>query len=148
MMWKEFEELAGYEVSYEDYLNIIEPMYMALPEQFTKQDFVKMLDKKRFALPTKKQLQNEMKKLAEQIAEVVEYNGAYDLKEQLRTKAETYAKRFYNYNKFDFKDYMFFNHGYTLPNMRGCSFPVELVIGRSMDKSGCVDYERLQLVKI
>lgn len=29
MMHHEFERIAGYEVSYEDYTNIIEPMYMA-----------------------------------------------------------------------------------------------------------------------
>ena len=29
MMKHEFEALAGYEVSFEDYNNVIEPMYMA-----------------------------------------------------------------------------------------------------------------------
>ena len=61
MMWAEFEELAGYEVSYETYSKVIEPMYMALPETYTKQDFVKMLDKKAFALPTAKELLKEVK---------------------------------------------------------------------------------------
>lgn len=48
MMKHEFEELAGYEVSREDYDNIIEPMYMAT--NLTKQEFVKTISKKRFAV--------------------------------------------------------------------------------------------------
>jgi hypothetical protein len=62
MMYQEFMEIAGYEVSVEDYDNIIEPMYAALPN-VTKQEFVKMIDKKRFALPTRKQIINQMKRL-------------------------------------------------------------------------------------
>ena len=46
MMKHEFEELAGYEVSNDDYNNIIEPMYMAT--NMSKADFVKCIDKKRF----------------------------------------------------------------------------------------------------
>lgn len=53
MMKYEFEELAGYEVSSDDYNNIIEPMYMAV--DVDKREFVKMIDKKRFALKTKAQ---------------------------------------------------------------------------------------------
>lgn len=45
----EFETIAGYEVSDYDYFEILEPMYMALPD-VTKQEFVKMIDKKRFEL--------------------------------------------------------------------------------------------------
>lgn len=47
MMKREFEEIAGYEVSNEDYYEIIEPMYMAL--NLSKSEFVKCMDKKRFA---------------------------------------------------------------------------------------------------
>lgn len=46
MMHKEFEQIAGIEVTYEDYTNIIEPMYMAL--NLTKQEFVKTLNLKFF----------------------------------------------------------------------------------------------------
>ena len=46
MMKHEFEELAGYKVSSEDYDRIIEPMYMAT--NLSKQDFVKCIDRKRF----------------------------------------------------------------------------------------------------
>lgn len=48
MMYSEFEELAGYRVSYETYTKVIEPMYMAIPENITKQQFVKMLNRKAF----------------------------------------------------------------------------------------------------
>ena len=46
MMKHEFEQIAGYEVSWEDYNNIIEPMYMAT--NLSKEEFVKTLSKKRF----------------------------------------------------------------------------------------------------
>ena len=46
MMHHEFEQIAGYEVSYEDYTNIIEPMYLAT--NLSKQDFVKTLNRKAF----------------------------------------------------------------------------------------------------
>jgi hypothetical protein len=48
MMKHEFEQIAGYEVSWEDYNTIIEPMYLAIPENISKQDFVKMISRKRF----------------------------------------------------------------------------------------------------
>lgn len=44
MMWAEFEKLAGFEVSHDVYHNVIEPMYNALPESYTKQDFIRMLN--------------------------------------------------------------------------------------------------------
>ena len=46
MMHKEFEEISGCEVSYEDYTNIIEPMYMAT--NMSKYEFVKTLNLKFF----------------------------------------------------------------------------------------------------
>lgn len=46
MMKHEFEALAGYEVSNEDYDNIIEPMYYAT--NLSKQDFIKSLNRKAF----------------------------------------------------------------------------------------------------
>lgn len=53
MMKHEFEEIAGYEVSVEDYDKIIEPMYMA--SNLSKQDFVKTISKKRFAIVKKEE---------------------------------------------------------------------------------------------
>ncbi len=46
MMQHEFEALAGYRVTADDYNNIIEPMYMAT--NMTKEDFIKTLDRKFF----------------------------------------------------------------------------------------------------
>lgn len=48
MMQHEFEMIAGYRVSAEDYNNYIEPMYLAIPENISKYEFVKMINRKRF----------------------------------------------------------------------------------------------------
>lgn len=143
MMWNEFEEIAGYEVSYEDYTNIIEPMYTALPDNVSKQQFVKMLDKKAFALPTKKEMIREMKKIANHLAEICGHSTDWKAEQQLEDLAKKYAKRFFglDWSK-DIEAYVYFNREYEYMNQRGCSFPKELVIG----KHYC-DYERIQLVK-
>lgn len=142
MMWSEFEELAGYEVSYETYSKVIEPMYMALPENITKQQFVKMLDKKAFALPTKRQVVNQMKKIANHLYEICGHYEDFEAKREIERIAKEYAKRFYGLDWVnDSKAYVFFNHGYEYDNMRGCSYPRELVIGK-----GYTEYERITLV--
>lgn len=144
MMHKEFEEIAGYEVSYEDYTNIIEPMYMAT--NLSKQEFVKVIDKKRFALPTKGQIVKQMKKIANEIFEGCGLTTYHKEEAELEKIAKQYAKRFYGLDWVnDIKSYVYFNKecaycGYKMD--RGCSFPSELVIGRD----GC-DYERIVLVK-
>ena len=43
MMQSEFEEMIGKQVDFETF-HVYEKMYMALPDCYTKQDFVKMLD--------------------------------------------------------------------------------------------------------
>lgn len=144
MMHKEFEQIAGYEVSYETYTNIIEPMYMAT--NVSKQEFVKMLDKKAFALPTQKQMIREMKKIANFLFENCGIASYHEEKEKLNKIAKEYAKRFYGIDwANDINSYVFCNtkyayRGYVME--RGCSFPYELVIGRKN-----TDYERIQLVK-
>ena len=144
MMWEEFEKLAGYEVSYETYSTVIEPMYMATPDRISKQEFVKMLNKKAFALPTKKEIVREMRKIASHIAETCEHYSDFEAKQKLNNMAKEYAKRFHGLDwANDLKAYCFFNVGYTGPNMRGCSYPVELVIGRD----GVGEYERISLVR-
>lgn len=50
MMKHEFEQIAGYEVRDKDYNEIIEPMYLAIPESISKQEFVKMVNRKRFEI--------------------------------------------------------------------------------------------------
>ena len=147
MMWNEFMELAGYEVSYETYSKVIEPLYMALPENITKQEFIKMLDKKAFALPTKKQMQNKMKKIANFLFENCGISSFHDEKEELRKLTHEYAERFYSLDwSNDISTYVYTTEGYAYRGClmdRGCTFPHELVIGK-----GTTEYERLTLVKI
>lgn len=93
MMKQEFEELAGYEVTWEDYTKIIEPMYMAT--NLTKQEFVKTINKKRFALRPLKSIVKEMKELAEQIEDRCTIDGAHELKKRLNEVAKEYIARKY-----------------------------------------------------
>ena len=55
MTIQEFEKLAGYEVNYDDYVNIIEPMYMAV--ELSKVDFVQCINRKRFEVKKKTERQ-------------------------------------------------------------------------------------------
>ena len=93
MMKDEFERLAGYEVTWEDYTNIIEPMYMALPENITKQEFVQMVDKKRFALKPLDKIEKEMKEIAEQLKETCTHYTDYDTEGHLEELVKEYANR-------------------------------------------------------
>lgn len=68
MMKKEFEALAGYEVTWEDYTQIIEPMYMAT--NLSKSEFVKVIDRSRFALRTEKELVAALRKEARHLKEI------------------------------------------------------------------------------
>lgn len=144
MMWKEFEEIAGYEVSYETYSKIIEPMYMALPNEIDKYKFVKMLDKKAFALPTPQSFLKEVKKEAKHLYEICGRYSDYESREKMEKAAKAYAKRKFDLDWVnDSEVYVFFNSGYEFPEIqRGCTYPCELVIGR-----GGHEYERIQLVK-
>ena len=93
MMQNEFEKLAGYKVSTETYNNIIEPMYMA--SNLSKEEFIKTLNKKNFALPTKRQLINKMKKLAKEIKTSSGHVETCEIETELYNVAkEEYANRF------------------------------------------------------
>jgi len=144
MMHHEFEELAGYEVSFETYNNIIEPMYMALPENITKQQFVKMLDKKAFALPKPESFLKQVKKEANHLYEICGRYTDYESEERMTKAAKDYMKRKYNidWNK-DQEAFCYFKKEYEFPTLgRGCTYPVELVIGK-----GKYEYERINLIK-
>lgn len=149
MMKHEFEQIAGYEVSAEDYRNILEPMYMALPDSFTKADFVKMVDRKRFALPTKSDIVKDMKRRAQFLFDNCGLRGWNDEKRELERIAKAYAKRFYGWDFSDLTTHCFFTHKYAYCGCvmdRGCSFPNELVIG--YDVNGRFEVaERIALVK-
>lgn len=92
MMKSEFEALAGYEVSFLDYSNIIEPMYMALSD-VSKAEFVKMIDKKRFALKPVKTIVKEMKKAAESLKETCDHYTDWETKDKLEASAREYLER-------------------------------------------------------
>ena len=123
MMWKEFEELAGYEVSFKDYSEIIEPMYMAT--NLSKQEFVKVIDRKRFALKTKKQIINRMKKLANSLMETCEHYTDWDAKNEIEALLKEYRERFW--------DNTYLMTKTSFEHYRGCSFPADLVCYDSKD---------------
>lgn len=142
MLKHEFEILAGYEVSDDDYTKIIEPMYTALPD-VAKEEFVKMLNRKRFALKTKRQYINEMKKIAKHLMETCEHRSDFESEQKLASLAHEYAKRFHSLDwTHDTEVYTLLLREYTYPELgRGCTYPNELVIGR-----GSTEYERIALV--
>ena len=118
MMKHEFEALAGYEVSLDDYNNIIEPMYMAT--NLNKADFVKCIDKKRFALKSQKQIINLIKKEARHLAETCEHYTDYESKERIDDLLHELEKRF--------GGEWFTCNGYTIPELqRGCTYPNRLI---------------------
>lgn len=93
MMKDEFEKLAGYEVSSDDYYNIIEKMYMA--SNLDKAEFVKTLNKKRFALKPLKAYIKEMKAIAEDRKENCTHYCDYEAEDRLHELAHEYADRKY-----------------------------------------------------
>lgn len=93
MMKSEFENLAGYEVSFDDYNNIIEPMYMA--SNLSKTEFVETINKKRFALKSQKQLEKNMKEIAKYLHETFTRFTDYEAQNQLNKIAAEYTKRFF-----------------------------------------------------
>ncbi len=142
MMKHEFEALAGYEVSFEDYNQIIEPMYMAT--NLSKQDFVKVIDRKRFALPTKQEMVKEMKKEAKHLYDICGRYTDYESESRLEALAHQYLSRFYGIEwAKDNEAFAYTLRGYEFPTLqRGCTYPKELVLGR-----GGREYERIKLVK-
>lgn len=91
MMKHEFERLAGYEVSAEDYNKIIEPMYMAT--DLSKEEFVNVIDKKRFALKPLAKMERWMKKIAAHLEETCTHYTDYEAKEELEKTIMEYAHR-------------------------------------------------------
>ena len=91
MMKHEFEALAGYEVTTEDYNKIIEPMYMAT--DLTKEEFVKVVSKQRFALKPLSKMERTMKKIATHLKETCTHYTDFEAKEELEKVAKEYADR-------------------------------------------------------
>lgn len=119
-MKAEFESLAGYEVSNDDYNNIIEPMYMAT--NLSKEEFVKVINKDRFALKTKKQYISEMKKIGKYLKDTCEHYTDYEAMHKLNALAEEYKERF---NAYGFLIVSRYTLEY-LGECRGCSYPAEI----------------------
>lgn len=91
MMKQEFEALAGYEVSMDDYNNIIEPMYMAT--NLSKEEFVKTISKKRFALKPISKIVKEMKQVAQGLQETCDHYIDFEAKERLEALVDEYMER-------------------------------------------------------
>lgn len=140
MMKNEFEALAGYEVTAADYYGIIEPMYNATPASVSKADFVKMIDRHAFALPTAAELLRQMRKDARQLRETCGryYDG--ETLQRVHDTARQYAKR----RGYDTeRDGYFYDivTEYEYPETRrGCTYPKALVLGRNWH-----EYERIEL---
>ena len=116
----EFEKLAGYEVSDDDYNSIIEPMYMST--DLSKEEFVKVIDKNRFALKTIQEIVEEMKTLARHLRDTCEHYTDYEALDKLNVLAEEYKERTFAYG-------FTTNCKYTLDYIgecRGCSYPVKM----------------------
>lgn len=136
MMKYEFETIAGYEVSEEDYRKIIEPMYMAT--DLSKEEFVKVINKKRFAIKSKKELVCEMKKIAKHLKDTCDHFTDFEAKEQLEKLAEEYKNRIAPQGGF------LINTRYTLEHLgdcRGCSYPAEIEIYNS-------EYHTIERIKV
>ena len=141
MMHHEFEQLAGYEVTFEDYANIIEPMYMAT--NLTKQEFIKCLDYKRFSIQykksqLKKNLIKQMKELAEIMKSYCGHRDTYNEYIELRTLAQQYIKEFGEYGT-----YTEWDRGYEYKDRTGCSYIKAIVFYSSYDDK---EVSRVQLV--
>ena len=138
MMWAEFEEIAGYEVSYEDYTNVIEPMYNAT--NLSKGEFVKTLNRKAFDLKYKKQeMVKAMKAIAAERKENAEHFTNYEAENKLQELAQKYAETF---------------HRFSTPEIArkqtyqtwGCSYPAELIIYGGIVNGRYYEIERINLV--
>lgn len=145
MMKHEFEAIAGYEVSDKTYNEIIEPMYMAV--NLNKADFVKLIDKKAVALPTKAEMKRAMRKIAAVMFDGCGVRTFHEEEAEIDKIAKEYARRFYGIEwATDTKSYVYFLRGYGCRGVelnvnRGCTFYKELVIGRDG-----FDYERITLI--
>ena len=118
MMKHEFEKIAGYEVSFEDYNNIIEPMYMAT--NLDKADFVKCVDRKRFALKTQQQSINGIKKEAKHLFEICGRRHDYESEGRIERQLAELENRF--------GGIWYTLREYEMPEIkRGCTYPETLI---------------------
>lgn len=119
MMKHEFEKIAGYEVSQKDYSEIIEPMYMST--DLNKEEFVKVINKERFALKTREEIITDMKKIAYHLKESCIHYTDHEALENLSHIAREYTERFY-YNSYMYTISYEYFHGTS------CDYPIEIQI--------------------
>ena len=132
MMHHEFEQIAGYEVTYEDYTNIIEPMYMAT--NLSKQEFVKTLNRKQFDFRAKEKAEKKamvkaMREIAEERAENCEHFHDYEAEEKLYGIAREYVNKFFPKNLGYHGD---IERKHFANVEQFCTYPAELVIYREI----------------
>ena len=111
-------------------------MYMAT--NLNKEEFVKVLDKSRFALKTREELIEEMKKIAEHLKKTCENYTDYEAKEKLEAIAEQYKERVSPNGGY------LINKRYTMEHLGhciGCSYPAEIEV---YDRS----YHTVEKIKI
>lgn len=127
MMKHEFEKIAGYKVSQEDFDNILNPMYNAT--DLDKFDFVKTINRKRFEVKelTERQIINRIKKDAEHLKEICGHSSDWECEDHMEKMARTLAKT-YGYRDDDYGSGYYFVNEYEYPDMRGCHYPIGLVI--------------------
>ena len=123
MMKEEFEQLAGYEVTWSDYNNIIEPMYVAT--DLSKADFIKTLNKSRFALKSENMYIKELKRLAHSLKDTCEHYTDVETLQDFERTIFAYIDRVWG--EYRNKDVHYtVEHGYTYEHLgvcRGCSYP-------------------------
>lgn len=126
MMKQEFEVLAGYEVSIDDYNKIIEPMYMAT--SLSKEEFVKTISKKRFALRSLKSIVKEMKQIAKHLEDTCDHYHDTEAHDRLHVLVDEYLER----------------RGYIIEGIRYASYMIddEMTVFKCYHPSKIVIYGR------
>jgi len=119
MTQQEFEQLAGYEVAFTDYQDIIEPMYMAT--NLDKQDFVSCINKKRFALRPLTNIVKEMRECAASLKETCTHYIDNETQDHLDALVEQYIDRKYPNMDVDYR--------YEDEELWSCYYPVKVCIG-------------------
>lgn len=121
MMHEEFEKLMGCNVKYDTYVNIIEPMYMALPN-VSKEDFCKLLNKKAIELKPITKYRLEAKKIMEHLRETCEHYTDHDAIEKLDSLLSAMCSD-YGWKGFTIE------YGYYYEEIkRGCRYPKKINI--------------------
>ena len=123
----EFEKLAGYEVTTRDYLDIIEPMYMAT--DLDKLEFVKCLDRTRFDKQIRlSKFIKSAKKYAESLKKCCGKWVDVHSEEHLKGELEMYAQEKYGL-AYDTDLTIYFKTAYEFPSLqRGCTYPISAEI--------------------